>query len=185
MSLWNQCLERLRQELPTQQFSMWIRPLVCEEQDGYVALYAPNRFVLDWVRDKYLNNITALLREFAGADAPQLHLEVMSRQSLNRSTPAATQQSSQSNVNTPSRYNAGNTSTPSAAPYNASQPSANNVAMGRDGQSRVPTQASPNYSQNNGSFGYQQNDHNMESARSDHYDRASNNGNSYWSLLSN
>jgi chromosomal replication initiator protein len=84
MSLWNQCLERLRQELPTQQFSMWIRPLVCEEQDGFVALYAPNRFVLDWVRDKYLNNITLLLREFAGADAPQLRLEVMSRQSVNR-----------------------------------------------------------------------------------------------------
>ena len=88
MSLWNQCLERLRQELPTQQFSMWIRPLVCEEQGGVVALYAPNRFVLDWVRDKYLNNITALLREFAGADAPQLRLEVMSRNSVNRSQPA-------------------------------------------------------------------------------------------------
>lgn len=89
MSLWNQCLERLRQELPTQQFSMWIRPLVCEEQGGVVALYAPNRFVLDWVRDKYLNNITALLREFAGADAPQLRLEVMSRNSVNRSQPTA------------------------------------------------------------------------------------------------
>jgi chromosomal replication initiator protein len=66
---------------------MWIRPLVCEEQGGVVALYAPNRFVLDWVRDKYLNNITALLREFAGADAPQLRLEVMSRNSVNRSQP--------------------------------------------------------------------------------------------------
>ena len=85
MSLWNQCLERLRQELPTQQFSMWIRPLVCEEQEGFVALYAPNRFVLDWVRDKYLNNITGLLKEFAGGNAPQLRLEVMSRQSVNRS----------------------------------------------------------------------------------------------------
>ncbi|WP_394222140.1 chromosomal replication initiator protein DnaA [Alteromonas gracilis] len=87
MSLWNQCLERLRQELPTQQFSMWIRPLVCEEQGGVVALYAPNRFVLDWVRDKYLNNITALLKEFAGNDAPQLRLEVMSRHNVNRSQP--------------------------------------------------------------------------------------------------
>ncbi len=84
MSLWNQCLERLRQELPTQQFSMWIRPLVCEELEGLVALYAPNRFVLDWVRDKYLNNITALLREFSGNDVPQLRLEVMSRQRISR-----------------------------------------------------------------------------------------------------
>ncbi|WP_421133027.1 chromosomal replication initiator protein DnaA [Alteromonas sp. A079] len=82
MSLWNQCLDRLRQELPTQQFSMWIRPLVSEEADGVVSLYAPNRFVLDWVRDKYLNSIIALLEEFAGQDAPLLRLEVMSRQSV-------------------------------------------------------------------------------------------------------
>ncbi|SVB26396.1 uncharacterized protein METZ01_LOCUS179250, partial [marine metagenome] len=101
MSLWNQCLERLRQELPTQQFSMWIRPLVCEEQQGVVALYAPNRFVLDWVRDKYLNNITALLKEFAGSDAPQLRLEVMNRHSVSRSQPVSTSGSS-SAPNTPS-----------------------------------------------------------------------------------
>ena len=94
MSLWNQCLERLRQELPTQQFSMWIRPLVCEEQDGYVALFAPNRFVLDWVRDKYLDNITSLLREFAGDSAPQLHLEVANRQRMSN---LSQQNSSQQN----------------------------------------------------------------------------------------
>jgi len=99
MSLWNQCLERLRQELPTQQFSMWIRPLVCEEQGGVVALYAPNRFVLDWVRDKYLNNITALLREFAGNDAPQLRLEVMSRNSVSRSQTVSSSASTPSNAN--------------------------------------------------------------------------------------
>jgi len=104
MSLWNQCLERLRQELPTQQFSMWIRPLVCEEQEGFVALYAPNRFVLDWVRDKYLDNITALLREFAGADAPQLRLEVMSRQPINRA-PSSLMQPSQNQGTPASNHN--------------------------------------------------------------------------------
>ncbi|MCP4060999.1 MAG: chromosomal replication initiator protein DnaA, partial [Pseudoalteromonas sp.] len=49
MSLWNQCLERLRQELPTQQFVMWIRPLTSEQNHDAVTLYAPNRFILDWV----------------------------------------------------------------------------------------------------------------------------------------
>ena len=52
MSLWNRCLERLQQDLPTQQFSMWIRPLVANEESGAITLFAPNRFVLDWVRDK-------------------------------------------------------------------------------------------------------------------------------------
>ncbi len=80
MSLWNLSLERLRQELPTQQFSMWIRPLTSQEEDSVVTLYAPNRFILDWVRDKYRDKITQLFTEFAGANAPELRLEVMGRQ---------------------------------------------------------------------------------------------------------
>lgn len=111
MSLWNQCLERLRQELPTQQFSMWIRPLVCEEEGGMVSLYAPNRFVLDWVRDKYLNNITGLLREFAGNDAPQLRLEVMSRHSNGRSQSVSGNVSSSSGSSANAGYSGQNTVT--------------------------------------------------------------------------
>ncbi|MCW8108868.1 chromosomal replication initiator protein DnaA [Alteromonas ponticola] len=79
MSLWNLCLDRLRQELPNQQFSMWIRPLTSDEQADVITLYAPNRFILDWVRDKYRDKITALFAEFSGSDAPQLRLEVVSR----------------------------------------------------------------------------------------------------------
>jgi chromosomal replication initiation ATPase DnaA len=45
---------------------MWIRPLQAELSDNTLALYAPNRFVLDWVRDKYLNNINGLLNDFCG-----------------------------------------------------------------------------------------------------------------------
>ena len=88
MSIWNLCLERLRQELPTQQFSMWIRPLSSDQDESSVTLYAPNRFILDWVRDKYRDKITQLFVEFAGANAPQLRLEVASKQPLpTRSAP--------------------------------------------------------------------------------------------------
>ncbi|MBC3766638.1 chromosomal replication initiator protein DnaA [Neptunicella marina] len=76
MSLWNQCLERLQQELPTQQFSMWIRPLKANHEGKLVTLYAPNRFVLDWVRDKYISQITTLFTEFCGPEAPTLKLEI-------------------------------------------------------------------------------------------------------------
>ena len=76
LSLWQQCLARLQDELPATEFSMWIRPLQAELSDNTLALYAPNRFVLDWVRDKYLNNINGLLNDFCGADAPQLRFEV-------------------------------------------------------------------------------------------------------------
>ncbi|APC09722.1 MULTISPECIES: chromosomal replication initiator protein DnaA [Providencia] len=76
LSLWQQCLARLQDELPATEFSMWIRPLQAELNDNTLALYAPNRFVLDWVRDKYINNINELLNDFCGTDAPALHFEV-------------------------------------------------------------------------------------------------------------
>ncbi|VEA60994.1 Chromosomal replication initiator protein DnaA [Serratia plymuthica] len=58
---------------------MWIRPLQAELSDNTLALYAPNRFVLDWVRDKYLNNINGLLNDFCGTDVPLLRFEVGSK----------------------------------------------------------------------------------------------------------
>jgi len=60
-SLWQKCLSILQEELPAQQFSMWIRPLQCVVEDNVMTLYAPNRFVLDWVRDKYVNRINELV----------------------------------------------------------------------------------------------------------------------------
>ncbi|WP_213991244.1 chromosomal replication initiator protein DnaA [Sodalis sp. dw_96] len=82
LSLWQQCLARLQDELPATEFSMWIRPLQAELSDNTLALYAPNRFVLDWVRDKYLNNINGLLNDFCGTDAPLLRFEVGSKPPL-------------------------------------------------------------------------------------------------------
>jgi len=60
-SLWQRCLSALQEELPAQQFSMWIRPLQCVVNDNIITLYAPNRFVLDWVRDKYVNRINEII----------------------------------------------------------------------------------------------------------------------------
>lgn len=76
MSLWNRCLDRLQHDLSTQEFSMWIRPLKVSQNESSVTLVAPNRFVLDWVRDKYHSRITQLFEEFCDGDAPNLNLEV-------------------------------------------------------------------------------------------------------------
>ncbi|AWK40026.1 chromosomal replication initiator protein DnaA [Photorhabdus laumondii subsp. laumondii] len=76
LSLWQQCLARLQDELPATEFSMWIRPLQAELSGNTLALYAPNRFVLDWVREKYINNINGLLNDFCGAEVPLLRFEV-------------------------------------------------------------------------------------------------------------
>lgn len=81
-SLWQRCLGRLQEELPAQQFNMWIRPLQADEDGQQLRLFAPNRFVLDWVNDKFLARIVELLGEFEqGAGAPRVSLAIGSRQS--------------------------------------------------------------------------------------------------------
>ena len=65
---WSFCLSRLEQELPQQQFNTWIKTLRAESGEGSaLSLIAPNRFVLQWVRERYLRRIEELGEEFAGA----------------------------------------------------------------------------------------------------------------------
>jgi chromosomal replication initiator protein len=59
--LWKSCLHKLESELPEQQLNTWIRPLHAIEENGGLTLLAPNRFVLDWVQENYLNRIDELV----------------------------------------------------------------------------------------------------------------------------
>ena len=73
---WPSCLSRLAQELPQQQFNTWIKTLRAEtgEADG-LRLIAPNRFVLQWVRERYLGRIIELGEEWsAGSVRVELQL---------------------------------------------------------------------------------------------------------------
>ena len=64
---WSFCLSRLEQELPQQQFNTWIKTLRAESGEGSAwTLIAPNRFVLQWVRERYLRRIEELGEEFSG-----------------------------------------------------------------------------------------------------------------------
>ncbi|KIO37016.1 chromosomal replication initiator protein DnaA [Shewanella sp. cp20] len=93
VSLWQQCIGRLQDELSAQQFSMWIRPLQAEMDGETLVLYAPNRFVLDWVRDKYLNTINQFFTEQMGSDAPKLRFDIGSRPVSKPAAPAASTKS--------------------------------------------------------------------------------------------
>nr|WP_221199294.1 chromosomal replication initiator protein DnaA [Halomonas fontilapidosi] len=80
MALWQQCLDTLQDELNSQQFNTWIRPLQAEEGDSnQLRLLAPNRFVRDWVSDKYAKRINELMRELSPAKPPKVVLAVGSR----------------------------------------------------------------------------------------------------------
>ena len=81
VELWQQCVELLRDELPAQQFNTWIRPLQVEAEGDELRVYAPNRFVLDWVNEKYLGRLLELLGEHGSGIAPALSLLIGSRRS--------------------------------------------------------------------------------------------------------
>jgi chromosomal replication initiator protein len=67
---WAHCLTSLQEELPTQQFNAWIKSLRIEaEAPGQFRVLAPNRFVMQWVRERYFPRIESLLRQFHPASA--------------------------------------------------------------------------------------------------------------------
>jgi chromosomal replication initiator protein len=70
LQLWQQCIELLRDELPAQQFNTWIRPLQVEADGADLRVFAPNRFVLDWVNEKYLGRILELLQDRSDSGQP-------------------------------------------------------------------------------------------------------------------
>ncbi|OZI63206.1 chromosomal replication initiator protein DnaA [Bordetella genomosp. 11] len=64
---WQTCVSRLEQELPPQQISAWIRPLVplaFDEAQAVLRISAPNRFKLDWVRKNFARQIETLATEW-------------------------------------------------------------------------------------------------------------------------
>lgn len=69
--IWNVCVRQLETELSEQLLNTWIRPLQVEEQDAEILLYAPNRFVLDWVRDHYLTRISELIIQNSQESGPK------------------------------------------------------------------------------------------------------------------
>ena len=64
---WQDSLSKLAHELPAQQFNTWIKPLKPVVTNNEFSLMAPNRFVLDWVKDKFLNRIEELALDYFGA----------------------------------------------------------------------------------------------------------------------
>lgn len=82
------CLDRLEGELSQQQFNTWIRPLQAIEEECAVRLLAPNRFVLDWVREHFFDRITEVVGSLTNGRAVEVLLEIGSanRQPVGKGT---------------------------------------------------------------------------------------------------
>ena len=76
-TLWNQCIRVLQAELPEQQFNTWIRPLQAVDDGSTLRLLAPNRFVIDWLQQHYMERILQLVDD--GNANTEVVVEVGSR----------------------------------------------------------------------------------------------------------
>ena len=86
LTLWNRCIRDLQAEIPEQQFNTWIRPLQAVEEGSVLRLLAPNRFVVDWLQEHYIERILQIVDD--SGESAEVVVEVGSRQPA--ASPAAT-----------------------------------------------------------------------------------------------
>ena len=75
VTIWQECVDCLKAELPSQQFNTWIRPLHVELDSSVLRIFAPNRFILDWVKGKFLPRIAEIVTE-SGEASLEIQLAV-------------------------------------------------------------------------------------------------------------
>ena len=67
-NFWSSCLTRLETELSAQQFNTWIKPLQSKTVDNHLYIVAPNRFVMQWVKERFLKKIQQFADELQLVD---------------------------------------------------------------------------------------------------------------------
>ena len=98
---WPGCLARLEAELSSQQFNTWIKPLSAETTEEGIALFAPNRFIMQFIKDRFLARIEALAVELVGECLVELRLASPAGRIV--SAPAATMLKASLTPSEPSR----------------------------------------------------------------------------------
>ena len=76
VELWHKCLRRLEGEVPSKDLSTYLRPLQPHLQDKHLVLLAPNKLVLNRVRQDYLPAIKKGLSALAGDEAPSVDVSL-------------------------------------------------------------------------------------------------------------
>ncbi len=82
MDAWPRCLERLEAELPAEDVHTWLKPLQASRRDDTTVLYAPNAFVVEFVRERYLVRIRELLAHFSGSNEVSLEVGSLPRAAI-------------------------------------------------------------------------------------------------------
>jgi chromosomal replication initiator protein len=93
--VWESCLKRLEALVPSEQFNAWIRPLRVEMTQDELVLFAPNRFVIQWVSERYLTMIRQVLKDITNKE-----IRVKIKEGIPASKPAPDSITNNSNQST-------------------------------------------------------------------------------------
>lgn len=64
--IWKQCLVTLEKEIPVQDYKIWVLPLQAQLiSESTLVLFAPNKFVVDFVKKKFLANISSIIAKLS------------------------------------------------------------------------------------------------------------------------
>ncbi|WP_115707727.1 chromosomal replication initiator protein DnaA [Legionella sainthelensi] len=80
-SVWQKCLGILQDEYSAQQFNTWLRPLQAHSDEQRLILFAPNRFVVDWVKKHFFSRIEELINQLSGDEIKSVSIEIGSKTS--------------------------------------------------------------------------------------------------------
>ncbi len=89
MAVWDQCISFLKGDLTTAEYNTWILPLQAAEENSRIRLYAPNRFVKEWVRQHYEQRIVDMCEHLSDGRIGSVAFEIgsSSRRSDRNSPP--------------------------------------------------------------------------------------------------
>lgn len=80
LEIWDQCITHLENELSEQQFNTWILPLQVELNNNKLELLAPNRFVMDWVKKNFLDQIRSTISFLDDSKSIEVNIGIGSHQ---------------------------------------------------------------------------------------------------------
>ncbi|MDO3387687.1 chromosomal replication initiator protein DnaA [Gilvimarinus sp. SDUM040013] len=148
-SVWEYCVSSLQDELPSQQFNTWIRPLKIEggAEGDCLRILAPNRFVCDWVREKFLDRIGELANQYQADPALSIEVGVGNRGTttnvMRRPAPTAPRPAP-GHFNNNASEPIGRSDSPLPSPEEPRQPSAATVASKTDVEGGLKHQSNVN-----------------------------------------
>lgn len=81
MAVWDQCIASLKGDLTTAEYNTWILPLQAIEEKNSIRLFAPNRFVKEWVQQHYEYRIAQMCSHLSGGQITSVTFNIGSSRS--------------------------------------------------------------------------------------------------------